>query len=129
MIQVFYIFRKCTKRTKLRKKLSHLMYMDDFNHFVNNKIRIGNSDINNIQHGYREDLSKEKCTTFIKKERKSTRTEGVELLIQERIRMLNEKKNTCTYEYWKLTLSNKRKRKENISETQSNMKISRNQAV
>ena len=85
------------------------MYMDDIKLFVKKEeemetlikaVRIYSQDIG-IEFGI------EKCTVLIMKNGKRHMTDGMELPNQEKLERSKKRKPTNTWEYWKLTPSNK----------------------
>ena len=81
-----------------KKKINHLMYMDDITLFAKNEKELEN--LIRAMRIYRDDKRKEfgieKCAMLIMKSRKWQMMEGIELLNQEKIRTLGENE---TYNY------------------------------
>ena len=104
MILLNYILRKCTggyKLYKLLEKINYLMYMDNIKLFTKNEkeleiliqaVRIKSQDI-------RMEFGIEKCAMLIMKSRKWQTMKGIELLNQEKIRILRGKKLKSIWEY------------------------------
>ena len=104
-----HIVRKCIagyKLSQLQEKINHLKYKDDIKLFAQNErelkltVRIYSQDIG-------MEFAKEKCAMLVMKSGKQHKTEGIKLPNQEKLERQEKRKRTNTWEYWKLTLSNK----------------------